>query len=213
MAKWEDHLSEHQGQYLEELSAFLRIPSISSLPDHAGDVRRAADWVAARLKTADMDNIQMIETGGHPVVFAEKIVSPDKPTVMIYGHFDVQPVDPLDLWTTPPFEPRIEDGRIYARGAADDKGNLLIPVLAAEALLKTEGTLPVNLKFFIEGQEEIGSPQLAEVIPKHKDLLACDLILSADGGQWAEDQPALIVGLRGLCAIPVSYTHLRAHET
>ena len=203
MANWQTYLTEHQAQYLEELSEFLRIPSISSLPDHAGDVRQAANWVVERLKKADIDNIQIIETGGHPVVFGEKIQSPDKPTVMIYGHFDVQPVDPLDLWTTPPFEPRVEDGRIYARGATDNKGNMLSPILAAEALLKTEGALPVNLKFFFEGQEEIGSPQLGEMIPKHKDLLACDLILSADGGQWEEDQPALIVGLRGLCAIQI----------
>lgn len=203
MANWEAYLDEHQSQYLQELSEFLRIPSISSLPDHAGDIRKAADWVVARLKQADIDNIQILETGGHPVVFGEKIQSPDNPTVMIYGHFDVQPVDPLNLWTTPPFEPRVENGRIYARGAADNKGNMLIPILAAEAILKTEGTLPVNLKFFFEGQEEIGSPQLGKVIPKHKELLACDLILSADGGQWEEDQPALIVGLRGLCAIQI----------
>ncbi len=203
MANWETYLNDHQSQYLEELTEFLRIPSISSLPEHAEDIRKAADWVVARLKRAGIDNIQILETGGHPVVFGEKIKSPDKPTVMIYGHFDVQPVDPLDLWTTPPFEPRVEDGRIYARGAADDKGNMLIPILAAEAVLKTQGELPVNLKFFFEGQEEIGSPQLGETIPKYKDLLACDLILSADGGQWKEDQPALIVGLRGLCAVQI----------
>jgi acetylornithine deacetylase/succinyl-diaminopimelate desuccinylase-like protein len=203
MANWQTYLSEHQAQYLEELSEFLHIPSISSLPDHAEDVRKAADWVVERLKKADIDNIQVLETGGHPVVFGEKIQSPDKPTVMIYGHFDVQPVDPLDLWTVPPFEPRVKDERIYARGATDNKGNMLIPILAAEAYLKTGGTLPVNLKFFFEGQEEIGSPQLGEMIPKYKDLLACDLIISADGGQWGEDQPSLTVGTRGLCAIQI----------
>jgi len=203
MGNWENYLNEHQSQYLQELSEFLRIPSISSLPEHAEAIRQAADWVVARLKQADIDNVQILETGGHPVVFGEKIQSPDKPTVMIYGHFDVQPVDPLNLWTTPPFEPRVENGRIYARGAADNKGNMLIPILAAEAVLKTEGTLPLNLKFFFEGQEEIGSPQLGEAVPKYKDLLACDLIISADGSQWEEDQPALIVGLRGLCAVQI----------
>ena len=203
MTTWQAYLNDHQSQYVTELSEFLRIPSISSLPEHAGDIRKAADWVSARLKQAGIDNIRILETGGHPVVFGEKIQSPDKPTVMIYGHFDVQPVDPLDLWTTPPFEPRIENGRIYARGATDNKGNMLVPILAAEALLNTEGALPVNLNFFFEGQEEIGSPQLGDMIPRHKDLLACDLILSADGGQWEENQPALIVGLRGLCAVQI----------
>jgi acetylornithine deacetylase/succinyl-diaminopimelate desuccinylase-like protein len=203
MATWEAYLKEHQTEYLKEYFDFLRIPSISSLPEHAGDVDRAADWVAARLQRGGFENVRKIKTAGHPAIYGEWLHKPDKPTVMIYGHFDVQPVDPLDLWTSPPFEPRLENGRIYARGSSDDKGNMLIPILAAEALLKTTGTLPVNLKFFFEGQEEIGSPQLADAIPAHKDLLSCDLILSADGGQWEEDQPALIVGLRGLCAIQI----------
>jgi acetylornithine deacetylase/succinyl-diaminopimelate desuccinylase-like protein len=120
---------------------------------------------------------------------------------MVYGHFDVQPVDPLDLWDNPPFEPVVKQGRIYARGAADDKGNLFSPIIAAEAMLKTEGSLPLNLKFFIEGQEEVGGPQLPKVVASNKDLFACDMIVSADGGQWAEDQPSLTLGLRGVCGM------------
>jgi acetylornithine deacetylase/succinyl-diaminopimelate desuccinylase-like protein len=122
---------------------------------------------------------------------------------MIYGHFDTQPADPLDLWTSPPFEPQIRDDRVYARGASDDKGNMLIPVLAIEALLKTEGALPVNVKFFLEGQEEIGSPQLPALIAAQKDLLACDLVVSADGGQYSEDQPALLVAFKGLAGVQI----------
>ena len=145
MAKWETFLEEHKSQYLEELLDFLRIPSISSLPENADDVKRAADWVANRLKSAGMENVQIFPTEGHPVVYADWLHAPDKPTIMIYGHFDTQPVDPLDLWTNPPFEPVVQEGRVYARGASDDKGNMLIPILAAEAMLKTQGSLPVNL--------------------------------------------------------------------
>jgi acetylornithine deacetylase/succinyl-diaminopimelate desuccinylase-like protein len=140
-------------------------------------------------------------TGGHPVVYGEWLHAPGKPTVLIYGHFDTQPVDPLDLWKNPPFEPIIEDDRIYARGASDDKGNLFVPIIVAEALLKAEGSLPVNLKFLFEGQEEIGSPQLPDFIAANKDLLSCDLVLSADGGQWEKDQPAVVLGTRGLAAV------------
>jgi acetylornithine deacetylase/succinyl-diaminopimelate desuccinylase-like protein len=203
MAGWETFLEEHKSQYLEELLDFLRIPSISSLPENAADVKRAADWVANRLKSAGMENVQIFPTEGHPVVYADWLHAPDRPTIMIYGHFDTQPVDPLDLWTNPPFEPVVQEGRVYARGASDDKGNMLIPILAVEAMLKTEGTLPVNIKFFSEGQEEIGSPQLHDFISAHRELLTCDLILSADGGQWDENQPALLIGLRGICTLQI----------
>ena len=180
-----------------------RIPSISSLPEHAADVQRAAGWVAERLKTAGIEAVQILPTAGHPVVFGQWLHAPDKPTIMIYGHFDTQPVDPLKSWTNPPFEPAVEADRIYARGASDDKGNMLIPILSAEALLRTQGSLPVNVKFFFEGQEEIGSPQMHDFIADHRSLLACDMMLSADGGQWDEDQPALNVGRRGLCALQI----------
>jgi acetylornithine deacetylase/succinyl-diaminopimelate desuccinylase-like protein len=203
MASWESYLNEHKSRYMDELLEFLRIPSISSQPEHENDVQRAAEWVSDRLQQAGIEAVQVLSTGGHPVVYGEWLHADGKPTILIYGHFDVQPVDPVDLWSDPPFEPVVREERVYARGATDDKGNMLIPILAVEALLNTQGTLPVNVKFFLEGQEEIGSPQLSEFIPKQRGLLSCDLILSADGGQWAEDQPTLVLGLRGLCAIQV----------
>lgn len=203
MNSWEDYLSANKERFLNELIEFLRIPSISSLPEHTGDVQRAAEWVAARLEAAGLEGIKIMPTGGHPVVYAEWLHAPEKPTVVIYGHFDIQPVDPLNEWDHPPFEPFITEERIYARGASDDKGNMLIPILAVEALSKSEGRLPVNVKFLFEGQEEIGSPQLEAFIESQRELLKCDLVLSADGGQWAEDQPVLLLGLRGLCALQV----------
>jgi acetylornithine deacetylase/succinyl-diaminopimelate desuccinylase-like protein len=203
MKKWEQHLRNQRARHLRELQAFLRIPSISSLPEHAPDVRRAGQWVADRLRAAGIDNVQILATAGHPVVYGEWLQAPNAPTIMVYGHFDVQPVDPLEQWTHPPFDPVVKDGRVYARGASDDKGNMLIPIHAAESLLQTTGALPVNLKFFFEGQEEIGSPHLAELIAAKRDLLACDMVLSADGGQWSENQPVLIVRRRGLAAVQI----------
>ncbi|MDB4896076.1 MAG: peptidase [Firmicutes bacterium] len=203
MSKWAGYLTEQRPRFLNEMLDFLRIPSISSLPEHATDVQHAADWVAARMTAAGIEGVRLLPTGGHPVVYGEWLHAPGKPTVMIYGHFDTQPVDPLHLWSRPPFEPAIEDGKVYARGASDDKGNMLVPILAAEALLKTEGALPLNVKFFFEGQEEIGSPQLPEFVAKHKELLACDFVISADGGQYAEDQPNLTVASKGLCALQI----------
>jgi len=199
----ETYLQENEPRYTDELLAFLRIPSVSALPERADDVRRAAQWVAGRLMAAGLDNIQILPTGGHPVVYADWLRAPGRPTVMIYGHFDVQPADPLDLWTSPPFEPVIRDDRVYARGASDDKGNMLIPILAVEALLQTEGALPVNVKFFLEGQEEIGSPQLPAFIAQRRDLLACDLVVSADGGQYDETHPALLVSSKGLGGVQI----------
>ena len=201
MDSWQNYLQEHRFQYLEELIEFLRIPSISSLPEHEDDVKKASQWVAKRLNTAGIESVRILPTGGHPVVYGEWLHAPGKSTVLIYGHFDTQPVDPIERWSHPPFEPTVRENRIYARGASDDKGNMLIPILAVEAMLNSQGTLPINVKFFFEGQEEIGSPQLNEFITSQRDLLACDLVLSADGGQWEEGQPALILGLRGLCAL------------
>jgi acetylornithine deacetylase/succinyl-diaminopimelate desuccinylase-like protein len=201
LATWQEYLEDNEDGYLDELCEFLRIPSISSLPEHAADVHRAADWVAGRLEVAGIEDIQVLPTGGHPVVCGQWLHASGAPTILIYGHFDVQPIDPIDLWSQPPFEPVIKDNRIYARGASDDKGNMLAPILAVEAMLKTRGKLPVNIKFFFEGQEEIGSPQLTDFISSRRNLLACDLILSADGGQWGKDQPMLVVGRRGICAM------------
>jgi acetylornithine deacetylase/succinyl-diaminopimelate desuccinylase-like protein len=203
MTAWKNELAANQDRYLKELLEFLSISSISSLKEHKTDVENAAEWVAARLQTAGIENVQILPTGGHPVVYGDWMHASDKPTVLIYGHFDTQPVDPLELWTQPPFEPVVKDDRVYARGASDDKGNMLAPILSVEALLSSESRLPVNVKCFFEGQEEIGSPQLPEFISANRQLLACDLILSADGGQWDEDQPALNIGLRGLCNLQI----------
>lgn len=200
---WQRYLDENQNRFLDELTEFLRIPSISSLPEHAGDVQQAAEWVAARMERAGIEGVRIMPTGGHPVVYGEWLHAPGKPTVMIYGHFDVQPVDPIDEWESPPFEPVVKGGRIYARGSNDDKGNMLVPILAVEALLQSEGKLPVNVKFFFEGQEEIGSPTLPNFITANQNLFACEMVISADGGQYSEDEPALLVGLRGLAALQI----------
>lgn len=201
MSAWETYLSEQRERFLNELMEFLRIPSISALSAHMEDVQRAAQWLEARMKAAGIEFVRILPTGVHPAVYGEWLHATGKPTLLIYGHFDTQPVDPLNLWENPPFEPTIRDGRIYARGATDDKGNLFIPLVAVEAMLKTEGRLPVNLKFLFEGQEEIGSPQLPDFIAVHKNLLSCDMVLSADGGQWDEEQPALVLGTRGLASV------------
>ena len=201
MNDWENYLAGHRERFTEELLDFLRFPSISALPSHAGDVGRAARWVESRMKAAGIGSVRILPTGGHPVVYGEWLNAPGKPTVLIYGHFDVQPVDPLDLWDNPPFEPVIKNSRVYARGASDDKGNMFIPIVAVESMLKTDGSLPVNVKFLFEGQEEIGSPQLPAFISANQSILACDLVLSADGGQWGEDQPILALGTRGLVSI------------
>lgn len=206
MSTWQEYLDANNARFVEEMLDFLRIPSISSLPENATDVRKAGEWVMQRMQTAGIEHIEMMETGGHPVVYGDWLHAPGKPTVMIYGHFDVQPVDPIHLWDSPPFEPTIKDGCVYARGSNDDKGNMLVPILAVEALLRSEGKLPVNLKFFFEGQEEIGSPTLPPFVKKNKKKFACDMVISADGGQWSDDQPELAVGLRGLCAIQINVT-------
>ena len=156
---WTGYLDANQARFTEELLDFLRIPSVSAKPENAGDVMHAARWVRDRLETAGLTGAEILPTAGHPVVLAEWMgAGPEKPTILIYGHFDVQPAEPFDLWQSPPFEPEVRDNRVWARGASDDKGGMLIPILAVEAMLKTGGRLPVNVKFFFEGQEEIGSP-------------------------------------------------------
>lgn len=206
MSSWQEYLNHHQARFLDEMLEFLRFPSISSLPDHAADVQAAGEWVVKRMQAAGIEHVEILPTGGHPVVYGDWLHAPGKPTVLIYGHFDTQPVDPEELWETPPFEPTLDGDRIYARGASDDKGNMLVPILAVEALLQSEGALPVNLKFLFEGQEEIGSPQLPAFMAKERARFACDLAVSADGGQWGEDQPELTLSARGLCALQVDVT-------
>jgi acetylornithine deacetylase/succinyl-diaminopimelate desuccinylase-like protein len=203
MQEWERYLQDNQERFVEEFLDFLRIPSISALPEHAGDVQRAAEWVADRMEAAGIEGVSVLPTGGHPVVYGEWLNAPGRPTVLIYGHFDVQPVDPLHLWTHPPFEPAVEDGKVYARGASDTKGNVLLTIAAVEALLQSSGSLPVNVKFFFEGQEEIGSPQLPDFVAGNVERLACDVVLNSDSLQWGENEPLLLVGLRGICGAEI----------
>lgn len=198
------YLHEHRSRFVSEFLDLLRIPSISTDPALRGEVRRAAEWTADRLRKAGLESVRIMETAGHPAVYGEWLHAPGKPTILFYGHFDVQPVDPLHLWKNPPFEPVIEEGVVYARGATDMKGNLLLPVIACEALLKTEGKLPVNVKFLLEGEEEIGSPNLAPFIEAHKELLACDVMVSADGGNGTEERPFVDLGPRGLRGLQIN---------
>ena len=203
MTNSENYLQKHMPRFLNELLDFLRIPSVSALSEHAADGQRAAEWVAERMQAAGISGVRCMPTGGPPVVYGEWLHAPGKPTVLIYGHYDTQPVDPVNLWSNPPFEPVVREGRVYARGASDDKGNMLIPIIAAEAMLNTEGCLPINLKFCFEGEEEIGSPHLERFIEDQHELLACDLVVSADGLQWGEDQPGLLISFKGSCALQI----------
>ena len=165
---WEKYLDKNQSRFIEELIDFVRIPSISALDQHFDDVVKAGNWVVERIKKAGISNVSLMQTETHPVVYGDWLnAGKHKPTIMIYGHFDVQPADPYELWDNPPFDPKIKDGKIVGRGASDDKGNMLAPILAIEAILKTSGSLPVNLKLFYEGQEEIGSPTIHPFISKN----------------------------------------------
>jgi len=207
MSNWESYIEENKTTFLDEFFDFIRIPSVSAMDAHIEDVKDAAIWVQDRMQTAGIENVEVMETGGHPVVYGDWLhVGTDKPTVMIYGHFDVQPPDPIDLWESPPFEPTVRDGKIFARGASDDKGGLLSSILGIEAILKTIGTLPVNLKFCYEGQEEIGSPQLEAFLEKYSDKFSCDIVFSADGLQWSNDQPMLVLGLKALTKVEIEVT-------
>ena len=191
------YAQEHRARFLDALKEFVRIPSISTLPEHHADLGRAADWVAGRLTEIGL-SARVMPSGTHPAVYAEWMGAPGRPTLLCYGHYDVQPPDPLDLWTSPPFEPALRDDNLYARGASDDKGQLLIEVFAVESLLRTTGALPLNIKFFIEGEEEIGSPRMIPFIKKHRQQLRADAALVCDGSFFGAERPALVTGLRGM---------------
>jgi len=203
MSGWRSILEDNRQKYVAQLVDLLRIPSISADTASVPDVLRAATWVADRMKGAGIENVEVLPTGQHACVYGDWLHAPGKPTVLIYGHFDVQPADPLELWDSPPFEPVIVDGCIYARGATDMKANLLLCLIAAEVLLAAEGELPVNVKYLFEGQEEIGSRDLGPFVSAHRNRLACDLVLTPDGMQWSADQPALWMGTKGLCALQI----------
>ena len=205
MQAWKDYQEKNKDRFLDELLELLRIPSVSANSDHKDDMRKCAEKVQQRLLEAGAASAKVYDTAGHPVVYAEKIVDPSKPTVLVYGHYDVQPPDPLNLWHSGPFEPVIKDGRIYARGSADDKGQFYMHVKALEILSKTN-SLQNNIKFLIEGEEEVGSPNLADFVAAHKDLLKCDVILISDSSMISMENPSIDIGVRGLAYIQVEVT-------
>ncbi|HET9050428.1 MAG TPA: dipeptidase [Candidatus Dormibacteraeota bacterium] len=193
----------HQPRFVEELVAALRIPSISADPDHAADVARSAEHVRAAALAAGFERAEIVATPGHPAVYAERIVDPSLPTALVYGHHDVQPVDPLDEWLSPPFEPQVRDGALVARGAADDKGQVWMHLKSVEAHLRTRGELPINIKLIVEGEEEIGSTHFDALVAENRELLAADVAVISDTAVFARDVPSLCTGLRGLVALEV----------
>jgi acetylornithine deacetylase/succinyl-diaminopimelate desuccinylase-like protein len=193
-----DFIELHRDRYIDELKTVLAIPSISALPEHKDDVRRCAQWCADHLSAIGMQNARLYETNGNPIVYADWLQAPGAPTVLLYGHYDVQPVDPLELWKTPPFEATVSDGEIFARGAADDKGQVFMHFKALEAHLKQNGRLPVNFKVILEGEEEVGSVSLDPFISENQDLLKADVVLISDTEMFDRGVPSLCYALRGL---------------
>ncbi len=211
MSNLTSYLDTHRQRFLDELLDLLRIPSVSADPQYAADVRRMAEATAAHLRAAGADEVEIFDTPGHPIVYGQKMIDPKAPTVLVYGHYDVQPPDPLDLWESGPFEPVVKktpahpQGAIFARGACDDKGQFFMHVKAFEAMLQNQN-LPCNVKFMIEGEEEIGSKNLEKFCKEYKKKLACDVVLIADTSIIANDVPSITVGLRGLCYMEVEVT-------
>ena len=192
-----DYVRAHHDAYLEQLKSLVAIPSVSTLPEHKADVVRTAEWLRDELNRAGMTRSELMATPLHPMVYAEWLGAPGKPTVLVYGHYDVQPADPLNEWETPPFAPSVRGEYLYARGVSDMKGQIFAQIKAVEALAR-HGALPVNLKYLLEGEEEIGSPSLETFIDEHRELLACDFVLNCDSGILAPDLPSLVYALRGL---------------
>ncbi len=203
--KINDYIEKNKERFLDELFGLLRIPSISARSEHKEDMYRTCEYLKKSLLDAGADSAEVMKTEGHPVVYGEKIIDPSKPTVMVYGHYDVQPVEPLDLWKSPPFEPEIRDGKIWARGADDDKGQLFMHVKAFEFLVR-ENLLPCNVKFMIEGEEEVGSPNLGKFCEDNLEKLKCDVILVSDTSMIGQDAPSITTGLRGLSYMEVEVT-------
>ena len=202
----EAYLERTRDVRLDDYIEFLRIPTIGSLPEHAADVNRGAEWLARTMRAIGLEHVEVSPTGGNPVVYGDWLHAEDAPTVLVYGHFDVQPVDPLGLWVRPPFEPRVEDGRVYARGAADDKGQIHLHLWAARAWMETHGRLPVNVRYVFEGEEEDGSPNFEAWLLANTDRLAGDLIVVSDTGFYEGNHPALTVALRGNTYLQVDVT-------
>jgi acetylornithine deacetylase/succinyl-diaminopimelate desuccinylase-like protein len=193
-----DFIQLHRDRYVDELKGYLAIPSISALPQHAADVRRCAEWTADELRRIGMQDVRVEETPGHPIVYAEWLGAEGAPTILFYGHYDVQPVDPLNEWTSPPFEPTVRDGELFARGASDDKGQIFMHFKAIEAYMKQSGSLPVNFKMILEGEEEVGSRHLDDYIRANRDRLAADVVVISDTAMFERGVPSLCYGLRGL---------------
>ena len=193
-----DFINTNRDKYVDELKAYLAIPSISALPEHAADVKRAAEWSADEMRRIGMQNVRLIDTPGFPVVYGDWLGAPGTPTILFCGHYDVQPVDPLNLWDSPPFEATVRDGEIYARGAADDKGQIFMHLKAIESHIRQNGRLPVNIKVIFEGEEEVGSANLDEFVRGHKDLLAADVVVISDSAMFARGVPSICYALRGL---------------
>ncbi|MCL6452885.1 MAG: dipeptidase [Alicyclobacillus sp.] len=203
---FDTYLTAHRDEHLEQLRTLLRYPSISTLSAHAADVRDCAQFLGEMAAGIGFEHVELIPTPRHPVLYADWLHAPGKPTVLVYGHYDVQPVDPLELWQTPPFEPDIRDGRIYARGASDDKGQVFMHLKSFEALMQTTGQLPVNVKLCIEGEEEIGSPHLHAVLEERREQFAADVLVISDTTILGPNQPSVCYGLRGLAALEVHVT-------
>jgi acetylornithine deacetylase/succinyl-diaminopimelate desuccinylase-like protein len=205
MQVWKDYQEQHKDRFLNELLDLLRIPSVSAKTEHKEDMVKCAEAVRQRLLEAGADKVEIYPTEGHPVVYGEKIIDPAKPTVLVYGHYDVQPPDPLELWHSGPFDPVIKDGKIFARGSCDDKGQFYMHVKALETMVKTN-TLATNVKFCIEGEEEVGSPNLAKFLAANKELLKADVILISDTAMLSMENPSIDIGVRGLSYIQVEVT-------
>lgn len=205
-AATDDFIHHNRSRFLEELKEFLRIPSISTLPEYRPDVERAAAFVAASLAAAGMENVNIIATARHPLVYADWLHAPGKPTVLCYGHYDVQPADPLEQWISPPFEPAERDGNLYARGTADDKGQMFMHIKAVEALRAAYGALPVNVRFLVEGEEEVGGASITQYVQEYPEKLRADVALVSDTALYAESLPTLCIGLRGLVYLEVEAT-------
>ena len=209
-----DFIHTNRDRYIKELTDYLAIPSISALPEHKADVRRCAEWTGDEMRRVGLENVRLIDTPGHPVVYGDWLHAQGAPTILFYGHYDVQPVDPVDLWTSPPFQATVRDGEIYARGAADDKGQVFMHLKAIEAHLKNGGTLPVNIKLIIEGEEEVGSANLDNFIRANKPLLGANVVVISDSAMFDRGVPSICYSLRGLvyCQIDLRGTKSDLHS-
>ena len=205
MEIWKEYQQKNKERFLNEMIELLRIPSVSAKSEHKKDMLLCAEAVKNSLLASGADKAEIMPTDGHPVVYGEKIIDKNKPTVLVYGHYDVQPAEPLELWHSGPFEPVIKDGKVYARGSADDKGQFFMHVKALETLVKTN-TMSTNIKFLIEGEEEVGSPNLGKFVAENKELLKADVILISDSSMLSMENPSLDIGVRGLSYIEVEVT-------